>query len=60
METWQSIIYVDTWKEPVAEVQGQEILKQDAREIFGDWTGNGLERHAKEFELHAGIKGKSI
>lgn len=48
-----------TWKEPVAEAQGQEILQQDA-EVFGDWTGKGLERHAKESELHAGIKGKSI
>lgn len=55
-----SIIYVGTWKGPVAETQGQEILEQDAREVFRDWTGNGLEGHAKEFELHAGIQGKSI
>lgn len=48
------------WKESVAEAQGQEILEQGAREIFRDWTGNSLEGHAKEFELHAGNQGKAI
>lgn len=60
METWQSITYVGTWKEPVAKAQEQEILKRDAGEVFGDWTGKELERHAKESELPSGIKGKSI